>query len=85
MKKILLSIIVLMIISIVACQQAAKEPVMQKKADVMEKAPATTIATGEAVVDAVGNGITNVNTVEKDLSADELSDLDAGLTDVQNI
>ncbi len=77
MKKTLLSIVILIVIFIVACQQPVKE-------QVMEKTPATT-ATGEAAVDAVGNDLTNVNSVEKDLGTDELSDLDAGLTDVQNI
>ena len=85
MKKILLSMLVLIIISVAACQQAAKEPVMEKKSDVMEKAPATITATGDTAVDAVGNGLNNVDSVDEDLSADELSDLDAGLADVQNI
>ncbi len=80
MKKILFLFFVLIVISIAACQQA-KQDVMEKKTDVMEKAPAT----GEAVVDAVGNDLNNVDTVEKDLGTDELGDLDAGLTDVQNI
>ena len=77
----------MLIISIVACQQA-KEPVMEKKEDAMQKdvpKAGTAPATGEAAVDAVGNDLTNVNNVEKDLSTDELNDLDAGLTDVQNI
>ena len=83
-NKIIVGILSLFLIFLIACQQAAKEPVMEKKEDAMQKteAPATT---GEAAVDAVGNDLTNVNTVEKDLSADELSDLDAGLIDVQNI
>ena len=85
MKKIMLSIFILMVIFIAACQQPVKEQVMEKKGDVMEKVPAAVTTTGEAVVDAVGDDLTNVNNVEKDLSADELSDLDAGLTDVQNI
>ena len=88
MKKILLSIFIMLIISISACQQAAKEPVMEKKEGAMQKeAPKAETApvTGEASVDAVGNGLTNVDAVEKDLSSDDLSDLDAGLTDVQNI
>ena len=85
MNKILLSIFILLIISISACQQAAKEPVMEKKEDAMQKEVPKVETTGEAVVDAVGNDLTNVNNVEKDLSTDELSDLDAGLTDVQNI
>ena len=53
----------------------------------MEKAPETpkVETTGEAVVDAVGSDLNNVDNVEKDLSADELGDLDSGLADVQNI
>ena len=82
MKKLLLPMIIILIISLAACQQA-KEPVMEKKTDVMEKTPIT--GTGEAVVDAVGNDLTNVDTVEKDLSTDELSDLDSGFENVQNI
>ncbi|MBI3035940.1 hypothetical protein HYY71_06480 [Candidatus Woesearchaeota archaeon] len=90
MNKKLLSVLVLLVVSIAACQQAAKEPVMEKKADVMEKKEEamqkeTPAATGEAAVDAVGNDLTNVDAVEKDLSSDELGDLDAGLADVQNI
>ena len=87
MKKILLSIFILLVISIVACQQTAKETVMEKKEVVTEQVLEVpqTETTGEAVVDAVGNDLTNVNDVEKDLSTDELSDLDSGLTDVQNI
>ena len=84
MKKSLLFVFILLIIFIVTCQKAPKQDVMEKKGDVMEKVPAVT-TTGEAVVDAVGDDLTNVNNVEKDLSSDELSDLDAGLTDVQNI
>ena len=85
MKKILLSIFIFVLIFIAACQQAAKEPVMEKKEDVMQKAETPTAATGDAAVDAVGKDLTNVDTIEKDLNSDELSDLDAGLTDVQNI
>lgn len=39
----------------------------------------------DPAVDAVGSDIGDVDVVEKDLSADELSDLDAGLADIQNI
>lgn len=85
MKKILLSMIVLMIISVLACQNAVQEPVTDKKADVIEKTPATAALTGDAAVDAVGNDLNTVDSVDKDLSADELSDLDSGLADVQNI
>ena len=79
-----------MLVSIVACQP--KQEVMEKKADVMkkdtmEKMPETpqVETTGEALVDAVGSDLNNVDNVEKDLSADELVDFDSGLVDVQNI
>ncbi|MBI2656658.1 hypothetical protein HYX03_02880 [Candidatus Woesearchaeota archaeon] len=85
MNKMLLSVFILLLISIAACQQAAKEPVMEKKEDVMQKTETPTAATGDAAVDAVGKDLNNVDTVEKDLSVDELSDLDAGLADIQNI
>ena len=84
MKKILLSILVLLIISIVACQPA-KQEVMEKKEQAMEKEAPKVETTGESVVDAVGNDLNNVDDVDKDLSTDELSDLDSGLADVQNI
>ena len=84
MKKILLSILVLLIISIVACQPA-KQEVMEKKEQAMEKEAPKVETTGESVVDAVGNDLNNVDNVDKDLSTDELSDLDSGLADVQNI
>lgn len=79
MKKILLSIFILLIISIVACQKA-----VQKEVEKAPEAPKVE-TTGEAAVDAVGNDLNNVNSIEKDLSDDELSDLDSGLTDIQNI
>lgn len=84
MKKALLSILILLIISIVACQQAAKAPVTEKEGAMQKEVPKAE-TTGEAAVDAVGNGLTNVDAVEKDLSSDDLSDVDAGLADVQNI
>lgn len=73
-----LPILVLMLVFIAACQQA-KPGAMEKPADV----PAA--ATGDAAVDSVGNGISNVDNVEKDLSSDELNDLDSGFEDVQSI
>lgn len=51
-----------------------------------EPCPTTpTAATGDAAVDAVGNDLNSVDSVEKDLGIDELSDLDSGLSDIQNI
>lgn len=86
MKKMMFLIFVLLLISIAACQQTAKKEIMKKKAGIAPQTPAVeTTATGNAAVDAVGNDLNNVNSVEKDLSADQLSDVDYGLADVQNI
>lgn len=85
MKKILLSIFVLLLIFVIACQQAAPKDAMEKKEDVMqEKAPVVDV-TGESAVDSVGNGLNDASSVEKDLGTDELADLDSGLSDIQNI
>ena len=84
MKKILLSIFIFVLIFITACQQAAKEPVMEKKVDIMQKTEAPA-ATGDAAVYAVGNDLNSVDAVEKDLNAENLSDLDSGLSDIQDI
>ena len=72
MKRILLSIFILLLISIAACQPAKKEVTQAT-------------ATGDAAVDAVGKDLNNTDNVEKDLSTDNLGNLDSGLSDVQNI
>ena len=82
MKKELFFIFIIMLVSLVACQKITPEDVMEKKTDVMEN---TTPSTGDATVDSVGNDLNNVDNVDKDLSADELGDLDSGLSDVENI
>ena len=85
MKNEFLFIFIIMLIFIAACRQAPQQDVMEKKdtmeKEAMEKPPTT----GDAAVDAVGSDLNNVNNVEKDLSADELSDLDSGLSDIENI
>lgn len=86
MRKLLTLFFILMVVSIVSCRQAAEKGVMEKKD--MGKAPPETPkveTTGETVVDAVGNDLNNINSIEKDLSTDEFSDLDSGLADVQSI
>lgn len=84
MKKLLFLIFVLVLMTIAACQQAA-EPAAGKKEEAMQKIEPQVETTGDAAVDAVGNDLNNVNSVEKDLGADELGDLDSGLSDIQNI
>ena len=86
MKKILLLIFILIVISIAACQQ--NQDVMEKKNDAMEKtgtAISEADTTGNAAVDAVGDDLSAANADEKDLGTDEFSDLDSGLSDAQNI
>ena len=73
-----------MLISIAACKQAAKEEVMEKKEEVT--APEAPVeATGEVVVDAVGNDLNSIQIVEKDLGTEDLNELDSGLQDIENI
>ena len=80
MQKILLAICIMLLISAVACQQGVKKIYPE---NAQTGAQATT--TGDAAVDAVGNDLNNADSVGKDLSADQLGDLDSGLNDVQKI
>lgn len=78
MKIIPLVVLVFLLVFIAACQQ----PKIVEKPAAEKPVSATT---GEAAVDAVSSGISNVDSVERDLSSDELSDVDSGLADVQGI
>lgn len=80
-KKIMLSFLVILIISIAACQQAVKKSAGEKNDAAIENKNAG----GYAEAEQVGKELSNVDSVEKDLSADEFGDLDAGLSDAQNI
>lgn len=77
MKKAMLLILAAIVISIVACQQ-------QPKAAKTTAMPAPNVAS-EAAVDAIGKDLGNVAADQNDLSTDNLSDLDSGLSAVQNI
>lgn len=79
MRKILLLIFILMLISVIACQQA-----VEKKEDI-KKIEATEAGAAEPAVDAVGDDLNSINAIDRDLSDNELGDLDAGLADVQDI
>ena len=80
MRKILLSIFILMLVFIIACQQAVKKETGATTTSTPQVQPS-----GDAAVDSVGNDLNNVDSVEKDLNADDLSNLDSGLNDTQNI
>lgn len=85
-NKITLVILSIFLIFLIACQQTAKKEVMEKKTVITQSTETPKVETsGEAAVDAVGRGINNVDIVEKDLNPENLSDLDSGLADVQNI
>lgn len=79
-NKIVVISITLIMIFILACQQGVKKEGAMNKAETPK-----VVSTGEAAVDAVGNDLNSVDSVEKDLNVDNLSDVDSGLTDVQNI
>ena len=79
MKKILLLILIVALLFVVACQKAVTS-VVENKAPIEKKT-----ATTDATVDSVGKDITNIDSVDKDLNSDDLSQLDSGLSDVQNI
>lgn len=72
------------VILIAACNQAKKqEQVTQRPESPATATPEAT--TGNAAVDSVGQDISNVDSIEKDLNTDQLDDIDAGLEDIQNI
>ena len=84
MKKLLFFIFVMMLVSISACKQAVKEEI--KKEEVITQESQTKVeTTGEAVVDAVGNDLNSIQSVEKDLGTEELNEIDSGLQDIENI
>ena len=73
MKKII--ILILIIISIAACQPIKKEIKVEAT-----KAETTVDATTD-----FGNGISNVNNEDKELSSSELEGMESGFSDVENI
>ncbi len=79
MKKLILPILILVVVIVAACQRSVQNDAMQKAAQT------TKTATGDAAVDSIGSDISNAETAEHDLSDDNLSDLDSGFNDVQNI
>ena len=85
-NKITLVFLSIFLVFLIACQQTAKKEAMEKKTVITQSTETPKVETsGEAAVDAVGRGINNVDIVEKDLNPENLSDLDSGLADVQNI
>ncbi|HLG24699.1 MAG TPA: hypothetical protein VI564_07260 [Candidatus Nanoarchaeia archaeon] len=80
MKKILIIAFVLMIVVLAACQKQAAEV---KKQDTSGDSAASQAS--DKAVDSIGTDINNVDSIDAELSTDELNDMDAGLSDVENI
>lgn len=78
MKKVILILFMLLVVFITACQAPKKDAAAAKPA-------AVETPVQDAAVNSVGAGINNVDSVESDLNVDELSGLDSGLSDIENI
>ncbi len=78
MKKAILVVFMLLVVFMTACQAPKKDTAAAKPA-------AAETPVQDATVNSVGSGINNVDSVESDLNVDQLSDLDAGLSDIENI
>lgn len=76
MKKILFSILMLIIISIIACQPVKKE--------VKVEVPKVE-TTDDATTDSFGSDMGNVDSEDKELSSNELEGIDSGFSDIENI
>ena len=76
-NKIVVAILFIFLVSLIACQKLDKTGTTSKTS--------TTGTGGDAAVDAVGQSLSNTDDIDKDLSADNLSSLDSGLSDVQSI
>ena len=77
MKKLLFLILVVMLISFVACKPASKSITKVQQ-------PAVG-ATSDVVVDSVGKDLKSIDNAQKDLSGDALSDFGSSLDDIQKI
>ncbi len=79
MKRLLVIFLIFIIASISACSNQKTED----SSGIAENIP-TEPATDDAV-DSVGDGLSEVDSIEDELSNEELNDLDAGLSDIENI
>ena len=97
MKKILFFLIsILLVVSIAACQNN-KRPQLpsddsknnavnpSESSAQLPNSNANAGTTGDSTVDSIGNDIKSIDSANNELSTDDLSDLDSGLADIQNI
>lgn len=75
MRKLPCLILLILAISIAACQKAP-----ETLNDIAEQK-----GIEDAAVNSVGSDINNVDSIDNDLNADDLSDLDSGLSDIESI
>ncbi len=83
MKKTLMLIFILLVVSVAACKQAAEQGVPGQKTTESPLSPPA--VTEDKAVSSVGSDIGSIEDIEKDLGTGDLSDLDSGLNDIQNI
>jgi len=79
MKRLLIVFLIFMFASIAACGNQKTED-SSGIAENIHTEPVT-----DNAVDSVGDGLSEVDSLEEELSNEELSDLDAGLLDIENI
>lgn len=77
-NKAAIVIFLIMLVFTASCKQVVKQDTAKAETPEVE-------TTGDAAVDSVGKDLNNVDSIEEDLSIDELNNLDSGLQDIQNI
>ena len=76
MKKFLFLILVVMLVSIVACKSTVKS---------MTKLQQPAVGVTSDVAESVGKDLNNIDNAQKDLNSDALSDFGSSLDDIQKI
>ena len=83
MIKILMTIFIMILITIAACQKSVQQqpPATTQVKTITPSHPTQT--TADPAVDAVEKDLSNADSVEKDLNSDNLND--SGLSEIQDI
>lgn len=81
MRKILFLIFAASILIMASCQKTETKP-MPAPSPVVQPGAA---AVEDKAVDSVGSAIADVDTVDQDLNADDMEDINSGLDDLQSI
>ena len=81
MKKILFAILAIGLLLVVSCQKTETKPIPNAKPAVQP----SVVAVEDKAVDSVGSAIADVDTIDQDLNADDMKDIDSGLDDIQSI